>query len=452
MAAANSSENIPTKKQVIDYYTSDFITKQMVRNARSREVACAYPDGSYDRRPNIIQYPSDIVQMAKKGITSFHLSVERWSNPMGLSAENYDTLRTGWDFVIDIDSKLGIEEAKQAAMLIIKFLKKYGIRNQGVKFSGRRGFHIVAPWEMFPKEIDYKPLALRYPEIPRILAAFVRENIADELLKIALASPNSKELLETIEDKSQINPFSLIEVEKDWGSRHMFRAPFSLNEKTLLVSVPIADLETFRKEDATMEKALKLDGKEFFTAEENEAADLLTDAIDWHARTKKEEPAKKKAIRQWDKKIGEEQFPPCIKLALSGMQDGKKRTIFTLMNFLRMMNWTQEEIEQKILEWNTRNQPALPTSIVLSQLRYNERRETIPPANCDSGSYYIDIGICRPDETCKGGTNRINVKNPINYPFRKMKINRKEKKFRGFSCMCGEEFKTQQALAGHKGR
>ena len=134
------------------------------------------------------------------------------------------------------------------------------------------------------------------------------------------------------------------------------------------------------------------------------------------------------------------------------MQDGKKRTIFTLMNFLRMMNWTQEEIEQKILEWNTRNQPALPTSIVLSQLRYNERRETIPPANCDSGSYYIDIGICRPDETCKGGTNRINVKNPINYPFRKMKINRKEKKFRGFSCMCGEEFKTQQALAVHKGR
>ncbi len=446
------ADNIPTKKQVIDYYCSDFITQQLLSNSRGREVACAYPDGSYDKRPNILQYSSDIAQMAKKGITSFHISVERWSNPMGLSAENHSTLRTGWDFVIDIDSKLGIEEAKQAALLIVKFLKKYGIKNQGIKFSGRRGFHIILPWEMFPKEMDYRPLALRYPEIPRIIAGFVREHIAEELLKIAVASENAKELLETIEDKSQLNPFSLIEVEKDWGSRHMFRAPFSLNEKTWLVSVPVTNVEAFRKEGATMENAMKLGKQGFPGGEENEAADLLTDAIDWHARMKKEEPEKKKMIRQWDKKIGEQHFPPCIKLILSGMQDGKKRSIFTLMNFLRMMNWTQEEIEQKITEWNSRNQPPLPAATAVSQLRYNERRETIPPANCDSGLYYIDMGICRPDETCKGGTSRITVKNPINYPFRKMKLNRKEKIWRGFSCMCGQEFKTQQALAVHKGR
>lgn len=444
---------IPTKKQIIDYYTSDFITQQLLHNSRNREVAAAFPDGIYDKRPNVLQYPSDVAQMVKKGITSFHFSVERWSNPMGLSAENYDALRTGWDFVIDIDSKLGLEEAKEAALLIINVLKKYGIKNAHIKFSGRRGFHIVMPWEMFPKEMDYKPLATRYPEIPRILAQFIRKSIAKDLLDILIHSANAQQLFETVEDASQINPFSLIEVEKDWGNRHMFRAPFSLNEKTWLVSLPVKDMDAFKKEDATMECALKQEAEEFFKGEENEAVNLLTEAVDLYATMKKEEPVKRKAIR-WERKIGEEHFPPCIKFVLAGLTDGKKRSIFTLMNFLRMMNWSQEEIEQKILEWNQKNSPALPMSIVLGQLRYHERRESIPPANCDTGMYYIDIGICRPDTTCKGGTNKITVKNPVNYPYRKMKFAKKSRPpLRGFSCgVCSKEFRSSQALEIHKGR
>ncbi|MBI4170439.1 MAG: hypothetical protein HY514_02005 [Candidatus Aenigmarchaeota archaeon] len=443
---------IPTKRQIIEYYCSDFITQQLIKNSANREVAAAFPDGSYDKRPNILQYPSDVAQMAKKGITSFHFSVERWSSPMGLSAENYNALRTGWDFVIDIDSKLGLEEAKTVAHLITKLLEKYGIKHYSIKFSGRRGFHIILPWEMFPREMDYKPLVTRYPEIPRILAQFIRKNIAEDLIKAIIQSPNAREFVETIEDVQQINPFSLIEVEKDWGNRHMFRAPFSLNEKTWLVSVPVKDLRSFKKEDATMENALKSETHEFFKGEENEAVNLLTDAMDLYATIKKEEPVKKNAIR-WERKIDEEHFPPCIKLVLSGLNDGKKRSIFTLMNFLRMMNWRQEEIEKKVLEWNQKNQPPLPASIVLSQLRYHERRESIPPANCDVGMYYIDIGICRPDTTCKGGTNKITVKNPINYPFRKMKFARKLPSRRGFSCgICSKEFRSPQALEIHKGR
>ncbi len=442
---------IPTRNQIIDYYSSDSIADQLLGNSRNREVAAAFPDGSYDKRPNILQYKSDVMQLVRKGITSFHFSVERWTNAMGLASDNYDTLRIGWDFVIDIDSKLELDDAKAAAALIIKLLKRYGIKNYGIKFSGRRGFHIVLPWEMFPPEMDYKPLAGRYPEVPRILARFIRENIAEDLLKAIVNSPNSKQLLETVEDTEQINPFSLVEVEKDWGNRHMFRAPFSLNEKTWLVSVPVENLEAFRKEDATMENALGMKQTDFFRGEENEAASLLTEAVDWHASTNEEKPVKKKTVR-WERKIGEEHFPPCIRLALQGLEDGKKRSIFTLMNFLRMMNWNHEEIEQKIMEWNRKNRPPLPASTVLAQLRYNERREAMPPANCDSNMYYIDIGLCRPDSTCKGGTNEITVKNPINYPYRKLKQGRKQKTFRGFSCMCGQEFKSAKALAIHKGR
>ena len=51
---------------------------------------------------------------------------------MALSTENknYHELRTGYDILIDIDSKLGIEEAKLAASLICQFLEKYGITYQ----------------------------------------------------------------------------------------------------------------------------------------------------------------------------------------------------------------------------------------------------------------------------------------------------------------------------------
>jgi DNA primase catalytic subunit len=447
-----ASVNIPTRNKIIEYYCSDFILEQMVKNAKNKEVAAAFPDGKYDKRPNIIQYPSDVVQMAKKGITSFHFSAERWSNPMGLSAENYDLLRTGWDFIIDIDSKLGMEEAKIAARLIRKILRKYGIRNYGIKFSGSRGFHIILPWEMFPKDVDYRQLSTRYPEIPRILARFIRKKIARQLLKKLASLKTVQEFLE-VNEKEGMSPFYLIEVEKDWGNRHMFRAPFSLNEKTWLVSVPVFKLKPFRKEDATMDNILKTKPAWNLAAKENEAIDLLTDAIDWYTTVKKEEKPKERKIIQWEKKIGEENFPPCIKLMLGGIEDGKKRSIFTLVNFLRMMNWSQEEIEQKVLEWNSKNKPALPASTVISHLRYHEKRETIPPANCSAGMYYSDIGLCRPDAVCKGNTGAITVKNPINYAFRKMKAGMKPKAKRGFSCgVCNQEFPSMRSLSIHMGR
>ena len=455
---ADKTDNIPTRQQIINYYSSDFICSQMVANSRGREVAAAFPDGRYDKRPNIIQYQSDVVQMARKGITSFHLSTERWSNPMGLIAENYDLLRTGWDFVLDIDSKLGVDEAKIAALLITKLLRKYGIKDYSVKFSGRRGFHVVVPWEMFPKEVNYKPTAVRYPEMPRILARFIRRKIAKRLLAKLMTLQSARDFVSVMNEQDQMNPFYLIEVEKDWGNRHMFRAPYSINEKTWLVSLPIEKISGFRREQAAIENALKSTSTvPFFHGEEGEASDLLTDAVDWYASVRKEEKPKTEVKKiRWEKKIPEESFPPCITAMLGGMQDGKKRSIFTLVNFLRMMNWTQDEIEQRIIEWNKKNAPPLPTSAVLSHLRYHEKRDTVPPANCDSGMYYIDIGLCRPDVTCKRGSDRITVKNPINYPFRKMNLGRKDKgekpQARGFSCLCGKEFKTMRALEMHKGR
>ena len=123
------------RQDVADYYSNEKIIAQLLSGAREREVAGALWDGRYDQRPNILQYASDITQMVRKGVSSFHYSVEHWSNAMALAGENYERLRTGWDLLIDIDSKLGLDESKLAADMICKMLRKHGIRNFGLKFS-----------------------------------------------------------------------------------------------------------------------------------------------------------------------------------------------------------------------------------------------------------------------------------------------------------------------------
>jgi hypothetical protein len=445
-----------TRQEIIDYYSREDIANELLKNAGGREVAGAFWDGSYDQRPNILQYKNDIIQMAKKGVTSFHFSVEHWDNPMAIKDnESYKKLRNGWDIIIDIDSKLELDEAKLTAEMIIKLLEKYGIRNYGLKFSGRRGFHICLPWAMFPKEMDYKPTVRMYPKIPRIISRFIRKKISNDLMKELIRTKGAKNLIETLgETPAKMSPFYFVEVEKDWGNRHMFRAPYSLNEKTWFASLPIkfSQLMGFKPEDASPRKIRTTE--EFFCGEENEAIDLLTDAMDWYATVKKEVKKKKPVQRiNWEKKIEEQYFPPCIKLILEGLTDGKKRSVFTLINFLRMMNWNWQEIEEKLFKTNEKNRPQLRRNEILSRLRWNEQNQ-MNPANCDSAMFYKDIDICKPDNTCCAGTNKIRIKNPISYPFRKMWAMRKSKpRRRGFSCgVCNKEFKTMKALSYHKGR
>ncbi len=438
------------RPQLIEYYSDEQICRNILECAKGHEVAGAFWDGRYDQRPNIVQYPSDIVQMVRKGITSFHLSVEHWSNPMAITNDNYDKIRTGWDMVIDIDSKISLDESKMAAQHICKLLKSYGIKNFGIKFSGRRGFHIVLPWIMFPKEIDYKPLAKKYPETPRIIAGFIREKIKDDLLADLVKQNGMKKLTETLEESpAEINPYLFVEIEKDWGNRHMFRAPFSFNEKTWLVSVPIKlqELKGFDKKMAESTNVLSKKHPAFFSGEAEEAADLLTDAIDWHAMHTKETKVTEKKIIKLERKVPEELFPPCIKNILLGLSDGKKRSTFTLVNFLRSMNWTDEEIEDRIIEWNQKNKQPLPMSFLTGQIRWAERNKRTS-ANCFNDQFYVSIGICKPDAIC----NKMNAKktsNPMAYAIRKIP---RKRKMRGFSCLCGKEFKTSKSLQLHKSK
>jgi DNA primase catalytic subunit len=438
------------RQQIYDYYSNEFVLGQLVENAKNKEVAGTFLDGAYGQRPNILQYKNDVLQMVKSGVVSFHYSVEHWKNPMAVRPETYEQQRLGWDMILDIDTKLGIEEAKTTVEMILKLLEKYGIKKYGIKFSGRRGFHISLPWMMFPKEIDYKKTEAMYPELPKIIAGFVRKEISETLMKELIRMKSAKELIEMLgEAPESLDPFYFVEVEKDWGNRHMFRAPFSLNEKSWFVSMPIkpGQLKKFLPEDAKPDKISDKTYRDFFSGEENEATDLVMEALDWHAREKKDETKKtEKRYFITDRKISEEHFPPCIKIILSGLDDGRKRSIYTLVNFLRLMNWSWEEIEEKIFDWNSKNRKQLPHSVVLGQLRWNQQNQRTT-ANCNNNQFYGSIGICRPDDICR------KLKNPAAYPFRKAAIKRSRKTSRGFSCgICNREFRTPRGLELHKSK
>lgn len=419
------------KSLVQEYYSHDFVAEQLAANAVQREVAFCYENGSYDSRPNVLQYKSDVQTLVKKGITSFHYSVEKWSAPMALAPERYNELRTGWDLLIDMDSKIGMIGSQLCALEILGFLRKFGIKNCGIKFSGSRGFHLCLPSKMFPKEVNFRPLFAQYPDVPRIIINFIRDGIKQSLMKSLLQKKPAKELIETIgEAPSELTPFFFVDVENSWGARHMFRAPFSLNEKKWLVSVPLEEneIKNFSDRFAKPENVVRVKHPEFFKGEENEAETLLIEALDWFAKQEKTDAyvsnvAKNKTA--YEGKIYEPLFPPCIKFALNGLSDGRKRTVFTLANFLRIANWSWLDIEKKLVEWNMRNNPPLPSNVINTQLRAFMRNEYKPP-NCDSGQFIESVGLCRPDAICKRGTDKISIKNPIAYPFRAMDKKKKE--------------------------
>ena len=138
------------------YYSKPEIQKAILEFSANREICPRYFEG-FGKRPDSLQYESDVFELVKRGATSFHCSEELWENPLniktGMNEKQLNELRIGWDLLLDIDSKY-IDYSKIYAKIIINFLEFSGVNNVGVKFSGSKGFHIIIPWKAFPKEIN----------------------------------------------------------------------------------------------------------------------------------------------------------------------------------------------------------------------------------------------------------------------------------------------------------
>ena len=414
-------------RDVYGYYAREDVQKALIRISEGREVVGVFGDGAFSTRPNVLVYPKDITLLVKSGAVAFHGSLEKWSNPMAVGSQNYERLRTGWDLILDLDCE-DTEHGKVAALAFMSALKKHGVKSASVKFTGGTGFHLGLPAAAMPRTVDYKETAAQYPGLARSIALYLREfarkTFEEALLKRwtveELAAQTGRQVGD-IMTPDGIDPYKIVEVDPVLISpRHLFRLPYSLHEKSQLVSLPlgIEEIEGFRKEDASPEKVKAARG--FMDGcEEEEASLLVTEAMDWAARMKI--GREKKAVREYrtvGKAIPIELAPPCVGNIMKGLSDGKKRSLLIMINYLSSVGWSWDEIRAELFRWNEKNTPPLSETYIRSQTRWHEnRKKRMPPPNCRNPGYYESFGVCQPDSVCGGA--KKSIKNPVNYALKK---------------------------------
>ncbi|MEA2037828.1 MAG: hypothetical protein U9O94_10060 [Nanoarchaeota archaeon] len=493
--------------QILKHYKREDIQKAIVENAVDKEIAIKYGDKGFGKRPDILKYPTDVLELAKQGATSFHASEELWSNPLRLDPmmrkKEMEELRIGWDLVLDIDCPVW-DLAKITTWLIIKSLKESGINSISLKFSGNKGFHIGVPYEAFPKKVNGIETSKLFPDAARDIASYLLDYISMNHIKVTsndevvfgnrfkvtfsklkkLTSKDTTELTQSLcsqchkvikkkskgeiefvcpkcessikestqfmkcpkcnvlmqsfsnkktlcscgssEYYNKFDPLSIIEVDTILiSSRHLYRMTYSFNEKSGLVAVPINPNKVlgFRKEVA-FPKNVKVSKYKFLDRSKvvkDEGKKLLIRALDFKPNI--EETTKKEYADYEELKdaIPVKFFPPCVIRILDGLEDGKKRSMFVLTNFLTSVGWGYDQIEKILDEWNKKNPEPLRDVLIKGQIRHHKQRKSkIMPPNCANKSYYKDFGICLPDNFC------AKIKNPVNYAIIKAKIANKE--------------------------
>ena len=484
------------------YYLRQDVQKAIFDFSENREISPQYFEG-FGKRPDSFQYQGDIFELVKKGTTSFHCSEELWENPLniqtGMTEEQLNELRIGWDLLIDIDCKW-FDYSKLAAKAVIKTLNDHGVKNIGVKFSGNKGFHIIVPWKSFPKELRGIKTSDLFPELPRKLAAYIRfcsEKILEESLpkdfykqfkdvkirrgikcnecneitreymltdffcskckigeqkkldignKEEFRCPHCGHTFDTKDAKlvheclnckttSETDPENFSQsIEIDLydlmgldiilvSPRHLFRMPYSLHEKTALASVVITpeEISDFQPKDAN---PMKVKVNNFMpNSEEGEATEIVIQALDWYKDDDKKVEEKKefnfKPIKL--ENLSESYFPPSIQKILQGLEDGRKRALFILINLFRSVGMERDELEKRIYDWNNKNKTPLKEGYLKSQISWSYRNKIVPPPNFDK-DYYKGIGIVPTQE-------EMNFKNPVNYTVKKtLKPKKKNKK------------------------
>ena len=185
-------------EEIRAYYSRPDVQEFLLEISQDREVVGVFRDGGFSTRPNVLIYPGDILSMLKSGVVAFHGSIERWSKPMALRQDNYDSLRKGFDLILDIDCK-SFEHGKIASKVFIWGLQKHGISSYSLKFTGGKGFHVGIPWEAMPESIDYKPSAKLFPGLARNMGLYLREFLRAKLERELLKRESLEELAEQAE-------------------------------------------------------------------------------------------------------------------------------------------------------------------------------------------------------------------------------------------------------------
>lgn len=513
------------------YYSNPRIREAIFRFSKDREVIPCYMRESFGKRPDTLQYPSDIDSLVQKGATSFHASEEIWSNPLEINSEmspsELSAVRKSWDLLIDIDSPY-LDYSKIAARLIIEELEEHGIKSYGIKFSGSKGFHIIVPGKAFPETYSGQSTKDMFPEWPRAISEYlmyrIRSKYNKEVTKLGInfealrertnlskedvtqfTCPNCSESAKKTNEVTlkcdrcsniQIKPgykitkrklrcieescpgYYQVKEEKDLflcekcgyssmnktdfktrnilrhtreakhslhsedfqeqliganiasldlvlvAPRHLFRAPYSLHEKTALASAVISkhELDSFNPKYAD---PLQVKIREFYPeAQKNEALELLEKAVIWKSSQQEQEEKElqeKYKNRKFEKidleqdSIPEDIFPGPIKKLLKGLKEGRKRGLFILLTFLRSLNFSGNYINLRVRDWNKLNDPPLKEGYIKSQIDWHlKQKKQILPPNYSNKNFYKDLQLIESGKEPK-------AKNPIVEVLRKVK-------------------------------
>jgi hypothetical protein len=422
---------------LLKYYKRPEVQEALVGAADKKEIAISYGGTGYGKRPDALNYPRDVLEMVRQGATSFHCSEELWKNPLhivtGMKPEELNELRIGWDLILDIDCS-ELEYSKIAADLLVQALRHHGVQHVSVKFSGNHGFHIGVPFEAFPETVNGKLIKDQFPDGPRKIAAYLQAMIKEPLGQKLLQKDTLSNIAEKIKKNvgeivknGQFEPFNVLSIDTILiSTRHLYRMPYSMNEKSGLISVIIKPEEilSFDKKDASPEKVVpKMTYLDRNNIIPGEAKKLIVQAFDY--KTTLEGPTEIKEMLDKGKKtfepitdaVPEQYFPPCIQLISQGLKDGRKRAMFVLINFLTSCGWSYEKIDNYLTEWNKKNAEPLREVLIQGQLRYHKmmKKRALPP-NCDNKAYMVDLGVCKPDGFCS------KIKNPANYAIAKQRM------------------------------
>ena len=251
----------------------------------------------------------------------------------------------------------------------------------------------------------------------------------------------SHESLEYNEKRNEFNFMKVIDIDTILiTSRHLFRMPYSLNEKSGLVSVPV-DKNKVMEFDKDMAKPQRINPSsnkefEFLRYDSGYGQDgrvllerVYSDEDYMYDKMNLEYKNSLKGNRdgfafEITEEVKVSDFPRTIQYVLNNeFEDGRKRALFLLMTFLTSVKWDIETVERVVKEWNGKQSNPLKSNYLMAQLSwFKAQSKVLCPPNFSNANYYFGIGI--PQEIVDDDVNKFRnrkSKNPLHYVYLKLK-------------------------------
>jgi hypothetical protein len=305
------------------------------------------------------------------GARSVFAGVEKYEDP------SKPARRIGWDFVVDLDGKDWNETKWIAAQLFRDIiLPQFNIKHYRLKFSGRRGIHVVIPEEAFLFYFRPQDFADAYLSIPIEIAKFFD----------AMIYPESKKLCKI-----------------DMGlyiHTRLLRCAYALHDESGLVSVPIwpEDLDRFDPKKDADPASVEVDENWLkIQPTPGEASFLLDKVSEWVKSRQENRQPPQVPYHQVRSKPG--RIMPCVKNLLdqgfkASMEGSRNLVLFNTIQAVKRFNLpiTSEEL----FEANAKSACPLPTREVKATLRYHFEKR-------GENAYFFkteimrDVGLCPPE-------------------------------------------------------